>query len=228
MLEWDIEGHEPHIQRVISNPCVQIVVDKTGAYLMGVVTGPYAVTLSGRGFVLGVRFRPGGFHPFWPGPIAELTNRRLRLPEVLPGVDENQLRRQAARGNGKSIWSSLEEVLRSAAPSADPRGEQACAIAEEMANNAKLLTVTQVAQTVGVSPRALQRLFRTYVGVSPKWLIRRYRLQEAAARAEAGETQNWSALALSLGYFDQAHFVNDFKRMIGLPPGEYMRLIGTA
>jgi AraC-like DNA-binding protein len=96
-----------------------------------------------------------------------------------------------------------------------------------MASNAKLLTVTQVAQTVGVSPRSLQRLFRTYVGVSPKWLIRRYRLQEAAARAEAGETQNWSALALSLGYFDQAHFVNDFKRMIGLPPGEYMKLIGT-
>ena len=225
-LEWDLEGHEPHTQRVISNPCVQIVVDHAGAYLLGVVTGPYAVTLSGNGFVLGVRFRPGGFHPFWAGPVAKLTDRRLPLREVLPRVEEDELRRQAACANGNGILNSLEEALRDAAAPVDPRGEVACAIAESIANDATLLTVPQVAQQFGVSHRTLQRLFRTYVGVGPKWLLRRYRLQEAAARAEAGEMQNWSELALCLGYFDQAHLVNDFRRMIGLPPGGYLKSIG--
>ena len=74
--------------------------------------------------------------------------------------------------------------------------------------------------------RALQRLFAEYVGVSPKWTIRRYRLQEAAERLAAAESVDWPALALDLGYADQAHFIRDFKRMIGRAPAEYFKRMG--
>ena len=75
------------------------------------------------------------------------------------------------------------------------------------------------------SDLALQRLCRRYVGVGPKWLIRRFRLQEAAARVEAGETQNWADLSRQLGYFDQAHFVNEFTALVGQSPAAYARRI---
>ena len=225
MLEWNLEGMEPYTRPVIPNPCVQIVVDGTAAHVMGVVTGPFAITLRGRGFAFGLRFRPGGFHPFWAGCVAELTDRRRPLQEVIPGVDEPALRRRAECADGDGLLASLEEALLAELTCSDSRAEQARAIAEMIATDGTLMTVAQVAEASALSVRALQRLFRTCVGVSPKWLIRRSRLQESAARAEAGEAPCWSDLAVSLGYYDQAHLIKDFTTIIGLPPAQYMRSI---
>ncbi|MEO5873514.1 MAG: helix-turn-helix domain-containing protein, partial [Streptosporangiaceae bacterium] len=68
-----------------------------------------------------------------------------------------------------------------------------------------------------------QRLFAEYVGVSPKWVLRRARLQKAATRADRGDTIDWAALAAELGYADQAHLVRDFTATVGLPPARYTR-----
>jgi AraC-like DNA-binding protein len=72
-----------------------------------------------------------------------------------------------------------------------------------------------------MTPRTLQRLFADYVGVSPKWVMRRARLHEAAERADSGEPVDWAGLASDLGYADQAHLTRDFTATIGVPPGCY-------
>jgi AraC-like DNA-binding protein len=83
--------------------------------------------------------------------------------------------------------------------------------------------VEHVARITGTGVRALQRLFGEYVGVSPKWVIARYRLHEAEARLSAGEDVDLAALALDLGYYDQAHFTRDFQAIVGRPPAAYAR-----
>jgi AraC-like DNA-binding protein len=75
----------------------------------------------------------------------------------------------------------------------------------------------------GLGLRKLQRLFDDYVGVSPKWVIQRYRLHEAAERIAAGRVADFADLALELGYADQAHFNRDFKKLVGRSPAEYAR-----
>ena len=72
-----------------------------------------------------------------------------------------------------------------------------------------------------MSLRALQRLFNDAVGVGPKWVINRYRMHEAVARVQAGQPVSWAALAQDLGYFDQAHFIADFRKLVGRTPGDY-------
>lgn len=64
-------------------------------------------------------------------------------------------------------------------------------------------------------------MFRTYVGAGPKWVIMRYRLQEAVSELDEGK-RDWARLAADLGYFDQAHFVRDFKALLGKTPTEYV------
>lgn len=71
--------------------------------------------------------------------------------------------------------------------------------------------------------RSLQRLFAEYVGASPKWVLRRARLHEAAARAEEEAGIDWAALAADLGYCDQAHLTRDFTAAVGAPPAKYAR-----
>ncbi|MBB2205221.1 helix-turn-helix transcriptional regulator [Gluconacetobacter takamatsuzukensis] len=73
----------------------------------------------------------------------------------------------------------------------------------------------------GWAERALQRLFRDYLGVSPKWVIRRFRLQEAA-ECLARQTGTIASVAAELGYFDQTHFARDFKSVIGLSPRHFL------
>ena len=73
-----------------------------------------------------------------------------------------------------------------------------------------------------MNQRALQRLFQHYVGVGPKWVIKRYRMHEALAQLQAGAPA-LARLAADLGYYDQAHFIKDFTALVGKPPGEYRR-----
>ena len=83
--------------------------------------------------------------------------------------------------------------------------------------------VQQVSQKFHLAVRSLQRLFNQYVGVSPKWVIKRYRLHEAAEQLNTGRNVDWHKLVFDLGYFDQAHFIKDFMTIIGRTPAEYAR-----
>jgi AraC-like DNA-binding protein len=87
--------------------------------------------------------------------------------------------------------------------------------------------VEDVVERFGIAPRTLQRLFARYLGVSPKWVLRRYRLHEAAARLAAEQDRPWAEVAAELGYFDQSHFIRDFTAAIGLTPVAYAQACRT-
>src|SRR5947207_836012 len=79
----------------------------------------------------------------------------------------------------------------------------------------EITRVDDIVCCLNLKKRTLQRLFSQYVGVSPKWVIKRYRLHEVAARLAEGEVIDSAEIALELGYFDQAHFIKDFKAIVG-------------
>ena len=83
--------------------------------------------------------------------------------------------------------------------------------------------VSQVAALAQMSGRSLQRAFADYVGAGPKWVIQRYRLQDAAARAAAAESVDWSNLAVELGFADQAHLTRAFTATVGAPSAIYAK-----
>jgi AraC-like DNA-binding protein len=67
----------------------------------------------------------------------------------------------------------------------------------------------------------LQRLFSHYVGASPKWVLTRYRLHDAAERLERDPGVSVATVATAAGYFDQAHFNHAFKALLGITPAQY-------
>jgi AraC-like DNA-binding protein len=83
----------------------------------------------------------------------------------------------------------------------------------------------------GVSVRTNQRQFLEYVGISPKWVIQRYRIQAAMdildAERSSGELGDLTQLALDLGYFDQTHFSRDFRNVTGYAPNNYRKVQGS-
>jgi AraC-like DNA-binding protein len=111
----------------------------------------------------------------------------------------------------------VEELLRAHRPPPDATAESVADLVERIAGEPELTRVDSVAALYGTSVRGLQRLFAEYVGVGPKWVIRRYRLHEITERLAAGGPVDWAGLAAELGYADQAHLVRDFRSMVGDP-----------
>jgi len=95
-----------------------------------------------------------------------------------------------------------------------------------IAGDRDVTKVEDLVERYGLNVRALQRLFAKYVGVSPKWVIQRYRLHEAAEQLASNSALSQIDLALSLGYSDQAHFNRDFKAVVGTSPAAYARRAG--
>ena len=114
-----------------------------------------------------------------------------------------------------------EALLCSVRPERDPLAEQVAALVSHITADPGLRRVDQLSAEAGMTARSLQRLFADYVGVSPKWVMRRARLHEAAERADSGEPVDWALLASDLGYADQAHLTRDFTSTLGISPTRY-------
>lgn len=222
-MEWDLPAEKQFRQVTLPNPCVQLVVEPREAMVMGVVRKAFAVTLEKSGFVLGVKFRPAGFAPFAGRPVAAMTDLRFRLSEYFGRVNEDALLRMARERDAAGLASELFRMLEAEHVALDEESAAMRDAAQMAAEDSGIKTTADLAERCGRTVRALQRGFQAHVGVGPKWVIRRYRLQEAAARIDAGKTCDWAGLARELGYFDQAHFANEFRRFVGCAPGEYER-----
>ena len=114
-------------------------------------------------------------------------------------------------------------LLTAVLPAQDARAvqvEQVVKLAECAGGPASVATL---AAQAGLQERTLQRLFLEYVGVSPKWVIQRYRLQEALWLLGQTAAPDLSALAAQLGFFDQAHFTRSFTALVGQSPLAYWR-----
>jgi AraC-like DNA-binding protein len=223
-VSWDLGGHPPLTRETLPHPSVQLVVEEGRSGLAGVATGRFTRTLEGRGRVLGLKFLPGAFRPFWSGPVSALTDRVLGLAEAFG--PEGEALEPAVLRCGEDTAAAVcaaEAFLLARLPARDPQAERAGRIVGMIRESAALTRVEAVADAAGLGLRALQRLFGEYVGVPPKWVVQRYRLHEAMARLESGQSVDLVGLALDLGYFDQAHFIRDFRALLGRTPMAYAR-----
>ena len=94
----------------------------------------------------------------------------------------------------------------------------------EFQRDSGLLKSDRLAESIGVSQRRFIQLFRDELGLAPKLFGRVQRFQQAIKAIDRRETVDWLDLALSCGYFDQAHFIHDFIEFSSLTPGEYLGL----
>ncbi|MEV6489640.1 helix-turn-helix domain-containing protein [Actinoplanes sp. NPDC051633] len=221
-VRWDLTGRPPYEQWVLPYPSVNITFKADRCRVAGVPRGRFSETLTGTGRVFGIRFRPGGFRPFTARPVAELTARFVPVAEFFgePGVT---LAEAVLAAGDEDAAAVLDAFLLGFEPRRDADGDVVADAVRRVAVEPGLTRADQLADATGVGLRRLQRLFREHVGVGPKWLIRRYRLHEAAARAATGVRLDLVCLAAELGYSDQAHLTRDFTALIGTPPARYAR-----
>lgn len=224
-VSWDLMNEEPYLAETLSYPSVHIVFEKGNSKLFGVTKGRFSTLLQGKGSVFGIKFRPGGFYPFFQKNISTLTDKTIPIADLnisdIHSLETKVFETEKAENRIKIIETWLENIL----PEQDPKILLINKIIDKIKEDRSIQSVNQITELYLISLRNLQRLFQQYVGVSPKWVIQRFRIQEVAERMEKDKTIQFAEMALDLGYYDQAHFIKDFKNTIGLSPEEYLKTI---
>jgi len=229
IVAWDLTGQEPQTAETLPYPSIHLVIERDRSRLYGVTSGKFVRRIEGKGRAFGIKFRPGAFYPFVKSSISAFTDKVIPLSEIF-GADALALERAIVPlddADKDQMIEAAEAFLRARLPEQDDNVRLVNDIVSCITADREITKVDTVVSRLGVGKRQMQRLFSLYVGVSPKWVIKRYRMHEAVERLAEGGAVDWPQLALDLGYFDQAHFIKEFKSMVGRSPLEYARSLNA-
>ena len=196
-------------------------VTTSGSVLSGVQSRFQVIDTSEQEYVAGVAFKAGGTTPFMRLPAHETRDRDVPL-ELLWGRRRTERLRERLleSGNIDGKLDVLEAALREMwrPPGLHP------AVTFALARFAQVPLTTSVAavtDTIGLSAKRFIERFKFEVGMTPKHYCRIRRFQRALTLANRGCHIEWTGVALDCGYFDQAHFIHDFRLFAGLTPTAY-------
>jgi AraC-like DNA-binding protein len=222
---WVHRSEEPIREyRVLPDGCADIIFEQPareygGLAMVGTMTRAQAFRIPGRQYTFGVRFRPGMASRVVrvPGtvavdqaiPLADVW-KRAAVRELLEQLEESRspqnsiARFEAALGEPAPL-DALDRVL---AWLAETRGQA---------------SIDSLADAAGLSARQFRRLCTERTGLSPKRLARMLRFRHAAGFANAPR-RDWADVALTCGYYDQAHLINEFRELAGTSPAQFSLL----
>jgi len=207
---------------VLPDGCVDIVYSPGTTrelQVVGVMTSARKFSLVPGQTGFGVRFRPGMSQAFLPVPGLKTTDQSLSLSDIW-GANARRLVEQISEAQSPAQCIQLFETrLRN--PGDSTVVQRLCTSIVQQAGQVRM---DDLAFQAGLSARQLRRLFLEQIGLSPKHFCRVIRFRNSVSRLPRTGRTEWAQVALDCGYYDQAHFINEFREFSGHTPGEFVAL----
>ncbi|MEO9482201.1 MAG: helix-turn-helix transcriptional regulator [Ekhidna sp.] len=173
---------------------------------------------TGKSGMIGIKLHPAAFFELFQKDVSSLTDRVIALDEIIA----SELVQLEAIKAGDSIESRVgmaEKWLESQLQNLHPQGVVRHCIADIFATHG-MIDIDQMASNVCLSTRQLERLFKKVVGLTPKFYCRIIRFNYIF-EVMKDHNDSWIRTALQSGYFDQSHFIKNFKEFTGEEPSNY-------
>ena len=185
------------------------------------------VNPSGRIGLVSVYFKPFGASAFFDLPANSLNEMNIDLGCFVGDKYKSLMDEIASAPNYKVRIDVIERYLLKIMNLRNLHEFEVLSKAVELINTRRgLLSVDSIINEACISGRHLDRLFVKRIRLSPKQYMRIRKLNFAISLMEIKKKMNLTQVALESGYYDQSHFTNDFKAITGLPPKEFIKLIG--
>lgn len=221
---------QSYLSQVLPHPAVTLSVehgarrdvlqDET-VVVTGVPTRRFEVNVHGEGSVFGIKFRPGGFTAMFGTPANVLRDHTVPAAGLVPHRVHQALARLEPTLQLTEWTAQVDQVLATIVPRSNLEYESLLNIIQSMLNDPTVVRIGQLEQRQGIGRRTLQRMFSHYVGVSPKWVLSRYRIHDVVTALDNGYDGLLTELAVNAGWYDQSHFIRDFSTLIGTTPSDY-------
>jgi AraC-like DNA-binding protein len=190
----------------------------TAGVIAGQQTGPLDIQPEGPIATMGIRFLPGGAYPFLGMPLDALTDCLASFEDVWGAGGRRLEERLLDAPDDASRVGISEAFLLERLEAAARRDDAVEAAAGEIRRRRGRVRVADLSGASGVSARQLERRFATALGLPPKSLARIVRFQAMLRAIDRGARPDWAGLAADFGFCDQAHLVNEVRRLSGLTP----------
>ncbi len=192
-----------------------------GAIVAGAQSEFFVIDTAEQLAVAGVQFKPGGAFPFFDPPADELHGLHVPL-DALWGNFAQELREQLLEaGRADRAFDVMEDALLARVRGPLERHPAVDYALREFLAAPESARIAHVADRTGFSTRRFIELFRRQAGLTPKRFCRVQRFQRALRSIASGRPVEWTDVALDGGYFDQAHFIHDFRAFSGINPSAY-------
>jgi AraC-like DNA-binding protein len=225
LAEGYVQTHRAEV--VLPTGCVDLILSLDEHPEADVIAGARSQSIvndTSRALsIIGVRFRPGGAFPFLPLPPGELEGLGV-APTIAWGADACALREQLLESRtAEHRFAILERFLLERLNDSrerQPAVQYAIDIIERTEGAA---SVAALVERTGLTARRFIASFRNEVGLAPKVFCRLARFRRVIRSLREVQDVDWADIAVDCGYFDQSHFIHDFRSFAGVSPSAYLR-----
>jgi len=193
-----------------------------GAVVCGVHTENFVIDTEEQADVAGVQFRPGGAFPFLGVPPGETHNVHVPLEDLWGSFAREVRELLLGARTAAETFEILERALLARARSGFEKHPAVAFALKEFQAAPHGKTIRSVTEKIGLSARRFADIFANEVGLTPKLFCRVRRFQRVLRVIRGGREIDWAEIALSCGYYDQAHFNHDFRAFSGINPSTYL------
>jgi AraC-like DNA-binding protein len=228
---------QPQKQRIVPDGCMEMIFHcgdlykqylTDGTYLIqpesfvfGQITHALDIEPTGESAIFSVRFQPDGFTAFASMPAGQMENRAVPLAELF-GEEGVCLEKEIMQADTTEDRIRIVEAFLLRRLITDEAVREWIKSSVEMIVRLKgQISVDDLSDHIQVHRRQLERKFATIIGLSPKQLSKIIRLQAALRILSARSADNLTEVAYESNYYDQAHFIKDFREFTGVSPGQY-------
>lgn len=191
--------------------------------ISGMQSRPLVLDAASRAATIGAVFRPGWAWALFDRPIDEFTDQTIALGDLWPRTAPLIRERLAEAPTSADAFRVLEHLLKQQLDR-PLRPHPAITLATEIFDASPAsLSVEDVADRTGYSQRRFSELFREQVGLTPKQYARISRFQKVLDSISRRDNIDWIDITFTAGYYDQSHFIRDFRQLAGCTPTEYMQ-----
>jgi len=172
--------------------------------------------------VIAASFKPGGGFPFFGRPADELKNLTVPLDALVGAAARDLCDRVLHARSALARFMVLEHFLLTRLEEHTGRSAAVRYALRAFHASSRLPRIASIVDDIGWSTTRFIATFRHEVGLAPKVYCRVARFRRVVASLDGNEDVDWADVALSCGYFDQPHFVHDFKEFAGVTPSKYL------
>ncbi len=213
-----------HKTPIIPDGCVDIIFDlnprtNLKSFVIGAMTKPI---VDSRTNLVGLRFKPGMAYSFIKIPVNELTDLLVDYFEFV-GQEANHLSSQLGELNSTEHQISLlNNIFTKKLSALNAFETQMLRALNLIQSTGGRISVKQISAEVGWSRQHFTRKCLRYTGLTPKFLNQVIRIKKVIKQYKTERFCNWSQLSFDGGYYDQSHMINEFKKITGLTPTEFL------
>jgi AraC-like DNA-binding protein len=237
---WSLDDEktdEPVKQRVLPDGCMEMIfhygdlykqyfedgssIIQPRSFVFGQISKYIEIAPTGGSGIISARFLPDGLTPFLNVPVSSLENKAVPISEIFYDEGKNLEESVIAADENEIRIKLIEKFLLSKLTELKTIDAITKSCVDIIFQSQGQIGVVELADKMNINRRNMERKFTSLIGISPKQLAKVARLQATLKMLEQKKFTNLTSLAYENGYYDQAHFIKDFKEFTGLSPKSF-------